>query len=412
MAKIPHLHSKPRADGLTAWHWKPSPRLRAKGWQNHALGTGPLPARRGKAIPPDEVVTRANALNRQLEEWEAGGAAAAAAQKPAPMKWTWQDLVDAYRASPEYREAIGAVTRREYDSRIRQLTFWAQDGHLPIRAIDRDMVKDLKKALLAARPQAAEGGRTEMVPGSVFKAAAMLRVLRLLLRWAVAENLLPADPTLGVTIPTTPSRTAKLPWGTVDAIAGDASEEDALILRVAFWSLQRRDDLCGLNRLSWRQIHAVDPRDRPALVNPKGEVWGFELQQHKTGKRVVCPMPPWLHPAICAAFERSQWLFPHSQDPALAMTGAVMRRRVKPLLAAAGYPGHQLRDFRRSGMSWMEDMAALRSDICVISGHQVFGRKTILDTYMPPDAMAACRAVAAAERTRRAIEAREKEHEQ
>jgi hypothetical protein len=51
----------------------------------------------------------------------------------------------------------------------------------------------------------------------------MLRVLRPLLRWAVAENLLAADPTLGVTDPDHPEPHRQADWGTVDAIAGEAS---------------------------------------------------------------------------------------------------------------------------------------------------------------------------------------------
>ncbi|MEP0560049.1 MAG: hypothetical protein ABJC54_00930, partial [Qipengyuania citrea] len=73
----------------------------------------------------------------------------------------------------------------------------------------------------------------------------------------------------------------------------------------------------------------------------------------------------------------------------------------------------QLRDMRRSGMSGVKDMGALKSDIFAISGHPLDGqRRTMADVYMPPDTRAACAAIAAAERTRRLWQQREQENAQ
>lgn len=426
MAKIPQLHPQRKADGTISWNWKPSPRQRAAGWQNLHCGIGPAP-RRGRPVPPPAVVEKAAERNRQLDQWDLGCAAVTEAA-PLPRAWRWSDLVDAFRASPAYRTAIAAATRKEYDSRIRQLTFWAQDGALPIRAIDADMVRTLHKALVpdgkergGLGPQVAAGDR----PKSIFKAAAMLRVLRLLLRWAVAEGALDRDPTAAVAIPTTPSRATKLTWRETCDLAerADTPAIAARALRLAWWTMQRRADLVQLNRLAWRELHGADPRDLPALVNAKGEVWGFRLQQHKTGRWVDCPMPPFLHAEVEAAFgigaqvaggdsaaKGSQWLFPHPTDPTLAMSADVLRRRVKPVLVAGGFPGHQLRDLRRSGMSGCVDMGAQRGDVFAISGHPLDGqRRTMADVYMPPDTRAACRAIAAACRTLTATATREKE---
>lgn len=407
MAKIQHLHPRRLATGMVAWHWKPSARLRAKGWLNEKLGEGPpARSRRAEPVPPDAVVALANDRNRRLEEWEAGGAAAAAANKPAPRKWLFQDLVDAYRASPDFAlaskdhpDGLSQASRDEYNVRIRQLVFWAQDGQLPIASIDADMVKDLNTALRA---------------GSVWKRAAMLRVLRLLMRWAVREHLIAADPTAAVPIPTPPSRTQRLSWRDTAAAAETVGIDPVArrYLLLAFWMMQRREDMVALGRFAWRQLHGADPRDLPVLVNAKGEVWGFQLQQQKTGTWVICPLPPFLHPLVEEAFAASDWLFAHSLDASLPMSGSALRNRVKPALVAAGFPDAQLRDSRRSGMSGIADMGAERSDVFTISGHPLLGnRRTMADTYMPPDTRAACRAIAAAERTRRKTEAAEKEEQ-
>lgn len=401
MAKIPYLHGQPREDGATSWNWKPSPRLRRGGWTNHHLGVTA-----GKR-PTAAITSAALDLNRQVEEWD-GAAAQAAGGKAVPKKWRFVDLIDAYRLSDDYRIGIGDATRKEYDSRMRQLKFWAQDGVLPIRDIDKQMVRELKSALLAPGPNGEEP--------SVFKCAAMLRVLRLLMRWAMNNGgLVDQDPTAGVKIPTTPSRTSKWEWREVEDIAAlaraDGDETAALLLEIGFWSLQRRADLLNLNRLSWRTFEALDSRDRPVLVGTDGEVRGFRLLPQKTkkstGRWVDAPMAPFLHEPIAKRFEASQWLFPHPDDATKPMPGYQAQRILRKWLDKAGYPDHQLRDLRRSGMSWMKDMGALQSNVFAISAHAVMGKTSIVDTYMPPDTKAACAAIAAALRTQAAIIERE-----
>lgn len=395
MANIPFLHAQRRADRTIAWHWKPSPRLRKAGWTNQLLGTSDAPTGRGKPAIPADVLKRAQDLNRQLAEWDMGVSQLADAPKKKPLRYTWDDLVTAYRASDAFTgTAIAESTRREYNVRLGQLREWALDGRLYVDEIDGDLVGDLKK---------------ELVKGSPFRAAAMLRVLRMLLRWAKAEHILSADPTASVKIPTAPSRATMLAWRDVLDM-GEIPDVDAtglLALRVAFWSMQRRADLRQLNSFQWREMHGADPRDVPALANTKGEIWGFRVQQQKTGATVDCPMPTFLHAEIEAAFAASQWLFPHSSNPLVAMSGDVIRRRVKPVLVAGGFAHVQLRDMRRSGMSWAKDMGAEKGDVFAISGHPLDGQqRTMADVYMPPNTKASCRAIAAACRTMTMIEAR------
>ncbi|KPH59159.1 hypothetical protein [Novosphingobium sp. ST904] len=320
MANIKYLHSRKLADGRYAWNWKPSPALRKGGWKNQQLGESA-----GKN-PPLEILAAAIAINEQVDGWKIGGVGAIAvpalpdATRALPRKWLFSDLVDAYEASDEFK-GTAPKTQKEYRSRLRQLRFWADDGKLPILDIDKDMVRDLKKALL--------GEDDSGNPGSKHKCAAMLRVLRLLMRWAGpdGQKLIPGDPTAGVPIPTPPSRTTKMTWEQVQAVAAiarEAGDEDsAFLLEIAFWSVQRRGDLLELNRLAWRTFEGLDPRDRPYLVDRAGDVRGFRLLPQKTrrttGKWVDAPMPPFLHEQIAARFEKSQWLFHHPDDAAKPM---------------------------------------------------------------------------------------------
>jgi len=370
--------------GDWAAHWKPSPRLRKLGFTNRFLGTH-----------EDEkgVLARAFDLNREVAELDASPRPLAHRQ----ARYRFSDLVRAYQASPAYLTDIAAATRREYKTRLHQLEQWAVDPRgqsLFCDQLDVEAVKDLRDVLLES--------------GSRFKAAALLRVLRMLCNWGMPRYL-KTNPTTGVSIPSAPSRRNKLDWRAVLAMAECCEDPvTARILRIAFWSMQRRSDIAKINRFQWREMHGLDPRDRAHLVGPSGKVMGFRLTQSKTGREVDCPMPPFLHAEIEAAFAESQWLFPHSQDNTLAMSGDVIRRRVKPVLVAGGFPDHQLRDFRRSGMSECKDLGARESDIFAISGHPLLGQaKSMGDVYMPPDTRSACAAIAAACRTLKELQERE-----
>lgn len=391
--QIPFLHWQRLADGTWAAHWKPSRSLRAQGWTNRKLGTAP--AKTGPAARA--CIQAALELNETLATWRQAGTLAA--PEPAAKVWTFSDLAQAYRSSTEWAEELAPATRAEYGTRLRQLEEWARDGagnSIPFRAIDQAMVMDLKAALL---------------PVSVYRCAGTLRVLRLLLRWGKRHGA--HDATQGVKIPTTPSRQQKLDWQQVEAIAAATAAAGhataALAIRVGFWSMQRQGDLLAFNRLSWRKLEAIDPRDRAVLANPKGEVWGFRLRQNKTGAHVDAPMPPFLHADIWQAFDHGQWLLADNIHPDQAMPAFRLQRQIRPFLRAAA-PDHQFRDLRRSGMAWFKDMGALPSNIFAISGHAVLGKRSIVDTYMPPDTRAAAAAVAQALRTMAEIDQRNRDN--
>lgn len=398
--QIPFLHWTTRADGTVMADWKPSPRLRKLGWRNHRIGSEQELGRKA-------IINAAMDLNEELEKWEEqrrNGCGLAAAA-PIPVVWTFADLVDAFQAQTNSDwTQLRPASQREYGVRLRQLRDWAQDDKgqsIPATALDQQMVADLKDALM---------------PVSVFRAAATLRVLRRLLRWGSqpSRRYVKFDATKGVQIPTTTARQQKLTWEQVQAVAQMAEEQGnptaARAARIAFWCLQRRADVAELNAMSWRTLESLDPMDRPVLAGNRGEVRAFRVFQKKTGVWVDCPMPPALHGEIESAFAAGQWLLPDDGNPDAAMPDWKIQRQLRPAFDAAGFPDHQLRDLRRSGMSWFKDMGALQSNIFAISGHAVLGKRTIIDTYMPPDTRAACAAIAAVLRTQADIEARKREH--
>lgn len=387
--QIPFLHEQRRADGSSVWHWKPSPRLRKLGWTNRMLGTD-----RASAI------AWAIDLNRQLDEWEEARTGAAA---PAvPKRRTFADLLAAYRQSPEY-DALAPATQVEYEVRLRFLEAWALDGRLPLVQLDTQMVRDLKTALLA---KDADGQG-----GSLHRAGAIMRVLRLLLNWSIAQGWLTVNPTDKIKIPTPPSRRTLLLESEVEALAAQLEENGfaavGLGVILGLWTLQREEDLLAATRLNWRALDNVAPADAAVLANSKGNVMGLRLRQQKTGAWVDCPVPPFLHDRIEAAFKRGQYLIPDDADLSRPCPNYLFQRRIRAARADAGLMDRQFRDLRRSGMTMLSDLGASLPGITAISGHAVLGRKTILDTYMPGNTRAACAAMATALRTRTARQQKE-----
>jgi hypothetical protein len=392
--QIPFLYWRPLADGTEVADWKPSPRLRKLGWTNLVLGSS---ADRKAAI------NAALDQNEKVAEWEA--APEPSTPGGGPKVWTFSDLVDAYQASNDWKVELKPATKAEYGTRLRQLSAWARDAQgksIPVGQLDDVMVRDLKEALL---------------PVSRFRCASTLRVLRLLLNWGKNNHrkVIRHNATDGVRIPGTDSRQQKMAWHQAAQLA-DAADQlgfpvTARAIRVAFWSLQRQGDLVELNRLSWRTLESMDPRDRAALVNHQREVRGFRLRQNKTGAWIDAPIPAFLHAEIEAAFaDGAQWLLPDPDKPDQQIPQWKLQRQTRAALRQLEMHDHQFRDLRRSGMAFFKDNGALQSNIFAISGHPVMGKRTIADTYMPPDTLGACAAVAAVLRTMQRIERREQDH--
>lgn len=402
LRQIPRLFAQPLADGSTVYHWKPSKTLRAAGFTNRKLGTD-------KRFATTEAIR----LNEEVEAWQRGPATGSAAPsesapvRPIPRIIRMGELIRRYKQSdswtlPPDGGGLAVATRREYTTRLGQIEHWAMDGELPVRDIDRALVKDLKTALLKQ---------------SVPKCAAVLRVLRMLLNYAVDEALIPANPAAAVAIPTPQSRRTMMPARIRDAIAEAAIELDmpdvALAIDLAFWILQRQRDVLNLGRLAWREMGSLDEvehRHRAQLVDAKGRILGFRLCQQKTGTWVDAPVPPMLHATVEAAMRATNhgYVFPHPDRGDEPMPSWLFQRRFRAARDAAATVAIirgeetlaeqiwtvQYRDLRRTGMSFYKDAGARLQWITPLSGHAVIGRKTILDTYMPGDTAAAVACVA------------------
>lgn len=416
--QIPRLFDKPLADGSIMYEWKPSKTLRDVGFTHRVLGTD-------KRVAIHEAL----ALNQQVDDWKAGGVPADGpiARAPLPRVVRFGELVTTYERSDAFT-LLKPASQREYRTRMRQLTVWAKDGQLPVKAIDYDVVRDLRNGLVASV--------------SPWVAATTLRVLRILLAFAEDERIIPRDsnPATRCDIPEPPARRTQMPREVRDAIVEAASalglDDVAFAIPLARWTLQRQADILGLNRFAWRELNLagfdIDPRHAAQLVDAKGRAKAFRLAQQKTDTWIDAPVPPMLHAPIEARWSVSEWLFPdivdHRYGEAIVRDAPMptwkFQRRFREAQGAAWavaiMDGNerladaidicQFRDLRRTGMVEYGNAGARQSWITALSGHFVLGRKTILDTYMPGDTPGACACVATgiaaeAERAKRIAEA-------
>lgn len=396
--QIPRLFAQRLADGSTVWHWKPSKTLRAAGFTNRKLG-----ADRRNAM------AEADRLNDEVEAWKRSQTATAPASfddiaTPRAINRVVRvsELIRRYKQSdswtlPDGMGGLKPATRSEYDVRFRQIEHWALDGNLAVRDIDKAMIADLKSERMAV---------------NLYQAIGILRILRLLLNFAVGEGIITTNPAAHVQLPEAPSRHTVTSWDVRAAIAKQGGQVIDLAQELGFWTVQRQADILSFGRLQWRELTNVIPHDAAILANARGKVMGFRFRQEKTGAWIDAPVPPHLHDRVEAAMADNAggWVFGHSADTARRMQGFSFQRMFRAArtdaIDAARDSEHpdegliaallkcQFRDLRRTGMVFYRDARVPLPNITALSGHAVIGKKTILDTYMPPDTAAACACVA------------------
>lgn len=358
------------------YHWKPSPKLRKLGWKNLCLGTEWPRAVQG-AIERNEEV-RLWLLDN--EKTEPGRRAPARVLR-------WSDLLDTYKSDPKFLE-LRASSRKEYDLNLRALTTWALDGQLRLEDLDRNMIVQLRDALVKDPRK--------------HRTASLLRCLRVVVNFGVGRGCFPRGLADDLDIPTAPSRKVIIAPADVERLAARADAEGqsaiALAIRLGFWTLQREGDLLSLTRFHWRVMQNMEVGVRKVLAGADGKVMGLRLQQSKTEAWVHIPPPPPLRAMVEAQFaalaaangphSASATSAPHliAHDASGAPWDQKKFQRVFRSICNLEGLDVQFRDLRRSGMISYAKLSVPLPMITAISGHAVLGnRKTILDTYMPSE---------------------------
>jgi hypothetical protein len=177
------------------YYWQPNKPLRDAGF---------LPLRLAERTNDlADAIREAEAHNRELDQWRAG-------QQPLPVQpGTIPWLVKLYRADARYND-LAAKTQRGYDQCIVIIEAWSERaGNPPLVTIQRKHVKAFYRSM-AATPA---------------KASAVLRVLRLLLAFAVDEGELERNPAEKMRLKVSPPRDTVWTPDQIAAFVATAAKE-------------------------------------------------------------------------------------------------------------------------------------------------------------------------------------------
>lgn len=392
--KIQGLTERKLANGTVKYHWKATPKERRAGWTGLDCGTDRT-----------QAILMAEARNSEVAERERGlnGGQGDRTHRPRTIR----DLVDAYQADSAWR-GLKPATRGTYEVAIRKILFWTDGGTIPVIHIDRQMVLALRKQLFAKGPNAPGGN--------------LLRVLRILMAFAVDQGLLSINPAEKIRIPQLPSRRHIIRGDAVallhDTAARLGHDSVALAVLMGFWTMQRQADLLDYTRADWKVVSDSDLPQAAAkgLMDPQGQIWALRNKQNKTNEWVDAPLPPDLRILVAAKIAANaardvpvmniladdqqsrrypQRLFQkHWNRVRMFAWGRAMQDRDWRL--AKHIRSSQFRDLRRTGMCYFAELGVPVPWIAAISGHSIDYTQKILDTYMPANTRFAVMGVAEA----------------
>jgi len=395
---IRYFICKPRATG-DVYQWQPGPRFRDLGWKAVALkdATGqhsPFPVAVSQALWLNRILDawgqqEPQALKALLDAWAkddpralgAGGTGLGRcpyiaypvpgierARLPAdPAARTLTALRDLYLDSVEFRE-LAPKSRVDYRSKLGKLCAWAGDA--PVRTITRPLAKAYHREVYDKI--------------SLSSANARIRVLRLLMSFAVEIGWLKANPLLKLKLKSTRPRVRIWSPEEVDALVAAAD-------RLGAWSIgdgvmlaldtgQRRADLVGLKRAQRRA----------------GRI---SLAQAKTGALIDLEETPRLRARLDAAELRARALHAGRPDvdlaPALlvredtgrawgpdAFTGRFAEIRAAASQACPSLGTALFMDLRDTAVTRLAEAGCTIPQICAITGHTLESATTILKHYL------------------------------
>lgn len=358
---VRHLVELPGAHG-PRWFWQPSSKLRAQGWRQRRLDVPTLA----------EAMAKAEEINAELDAWRLARATGAPARGRPPAGTVAALIID-YKAS-RWWQALAPRTQRDYGWALDAIHAWA--GDQPVRAATPPAVQ----AFYAAQARRVEGrGRARRVIDTPAKAAAAIRVLRLLLQVGVRLGYVATNAAARPGIAITRQREPEL-WtpallahmvATADAM-GWRSQGTAMLLNA--WLGQRQADVLALP--PWQLGDG-------ALV----------LRQGKRGRRVSLPVH--LVPHLVARLQQERdrpdtlrslshlLLHEHTGAPWNPFTFGHVFADIRAKAAETMPACATLRwmELRHSAVTFLDAAGVNLHGIIAITGHSAKSAQAILDKH-------------------------------
>ena len=333
----------------SSYYWQPATALRRVGWRCRRL--------------PDTLeaaIAEAEKINAEVDAWRAGQAEV----NSVPTINSLSSLIKSYTNSNEYRK-LGAKTKRDYDYRLSIIEKWG--GQVPLEGITRKAVRNLWEKLAEK---------------SAWKANATIRVLRLLLGFAVSMGDLQINPASKPGLAELAPRSVV--W-TPEEVAEFIATADRLgyynvgtAIMLGAFIAQREADIL---KLRWEDY-------RGGL---------FFVKQNKTRAYISVPAHPLLADRL-AGIKKDTGLIimddkvnkPYTQDAFTHRFDEVRKEVCKKIPEASRC---KFMDLRRTAIVRLAEANCTEAQISAVSGHKIDTCRRILETYLPRNSQMAKAAI-------------------
>lgn len=263
----------------------------------------------------------------------AGNPRAPKTPKGQPTAGTIAALIVSYRKSAAYT-STRSTTRQGYASRLAHLE--DKHGHRTVAGLTRERIETKILAPFADRPGAGHS---------------ILKMLRVLIRHAIATNVLKADPSIGIKRP----KLGEVRSWTDEEIAQfeehwAVGKRERLAFALHLYTGQRRSDI---HRMTWRAVTDA----------------GIRVVQQKTGKRLTIPVHPDLAPVLAVAPRAHVAIMTTAYGETFTVDGfsGFMRDAIR----AAGLPGDcRPHGLRKAAGRRLAEAGCTAHEIMAVLGHQ------------------------------------------
>lgn len=363
--KVRHFVEKPGG----RFFWQPSAALRQRGWKSERLSDD-------KAL----AIARAQEINDQVDAWRAAEGEAAPRGKPTAyesgtVSWLIHHPKQGYLASHRFTRLV-AKSQYDYRRFLGMVEAWA--GDKPARAITRKHVQDFYAAMRPRTPS---------------QANAVIRVLRILFKFAWDNGYVDSNPAEKPGLSKTPPRVRV--W-TREELAALVAAADVLELPsigdgalLAAYTGQRQGDLLSLTWLRYQD----------------GKI---RLRQSKRGAQIEIPATPWLRERLDAARDRlDAWenaaptilVREDSGQPYTGDRGDRFRKLFAQVREAAAREVPSIgsawfMDLRDTAVTWLAEAGCTIPEISAITGHSERSALDVLEHYLALNSAMASSAIA------------------
>jgi integrase len=346
--RIRYFTTRPGKNGTERYFWQPRTELIKAGWKIQRLSNNKTTA-----------LQEAERLNADLDKWRDG-----LRESPTNAKQgSIEALIQSFKNSHRWKD-LAPKTQESYQYCLKIIMRWAGDA--PARALTRKIVHNFYRSMYEKTPA---------------KAAAVLRVLRLLLQYAVDEDILHDNPATKQRIKNTAKKGILWTPAAIKAFAttadnmGQHGHASAVILNE--WLGQRMGDILNMSLASYQDGN-------------------IKLRQNKTGATVTLPVD--IIPKIA---DRISWQINHNKNLPVVPTVLIAQANGQPFkkdwfahlfakIRAQAITEHpdvpELKDMifknlRHTAVTRMAESGCEILEIAAVTGHTAQSCQNIVDRY-------------------------------